>query len=63
MQEPTISTNGPTVAKEQGNRPAAKPYHTPTFTRLGKVEQLTGQTTRPMTTTRVTTISKSGRAS
>ena len=62
MQQPTISTPDPLVTTSPDERPLPKPYHAPSFTRLGKVVQLTGQTTRP-TTTRPVTVNKNGRAS
>lgn len=50
MQPAIPSTNSTFTTDEAASRTAAKRYHTPSFTRLGKVEELTGQTTRPTTT-------------
>jgi len=65
MQQPVPPTDSPVVASKVADRPTAKVYHTPSFIQLGKVEQLTGQTTTGGTTKGTTkaTTGKNGRAS
>lgn len=62
MQQPTISTPDPLVTTSSAERPLPKAYHAPSFTRLGKVVQLTSQVTTKGTT-KGTTTNKNGRAS
>ena len=50
MQQSTTTTNDVVNTGETTSPTMAKRYHTPSFTRLGKVEELTGQTTRATTT-------------
>lgn len=50
MPQSTTTTNNAVNTGAATTPTAAKRYHTPTFTRLGKVEELTGLTTRPTTT-------------
>lgn len=67
MPHSTTTTNDAVNTGATATATTAKRYQAPTFTRLGKVEELTGQTTRRTTTrpgpTPTPTPNKNGRAS